>query len=65
MLLNPIGIDSSAPIAIISQSAVYKMLQNIIIPKDDSTGVGKTELSVDEEQAIRFTCGYVVSSRRN
>lgn len=67
VLLNSLAIDSTAPIAVISQNVVYKMLQNIIIkmiPKDDSTCGKKIELSVDEEQAIRFTCGYVVRAMK-
>ena len=62
-LLSILGMDG-VPIAVIAQHVAHVLLDSMIIkliPQKKNETIN-AELSTDEEEAIRYTCGYIVKA---
>ena len=63
-LLRMLGIEDKVPIAVIANHLARVLLDDMIIQmiphKEKEIDDAVIELSTDEEEAIRYTCGYVV-----
>lgn len=64
-LLNGLNIDVHTPIAIVSQHLAEVLLENVIVQKlrpHTEADSHYDKLSTDEEQAVRYSSGFIVRS---